>query len=274
MPEIRILPSPPIALAESAQGFWGYSFWSWFAWRADDAKTRWLDRAVYVENGIETRVTVTGIGKALDASYTIALRSSSPVKDFYNRLALHSFRTPSDATEHVISISPNDGALSFAVPPGLIASNVRPEPVAEHVSAAVYKAFYWPSFSNYAFRIPSDAAKHLYDSLRFLNPAKAGSFGRPTSFWGWSHSGIAAFSAELTLTIPLPKPAWAFGGYWGQGFWFAQDLAPLWDALEAVTIAQAARDDIWGSLQLYQKIEFSGGLRFGEFDFGDSRKVA
>jgi phage tail P2-like protein len=274
MPEIRIFPDAPSAPRQAAQGFWGNSFWKWAAWRKSDAATRWLDRAVYVDAGVETRVTVTGADAALDASYTIALRASSPAKDFYNRLALHSFRVPSDASDHVVSISPNDGALSFAVPPGLIAASVRPERVAETVAAPVYKAFHWPSFFNASFRTPSDASRHLFDRLRFMDPAQVGRFGRPMSFWGWSHSAVAAFSAELTLKVPFAQPVWAFGAYWRQGFWNAARMDPLWDALEAVTIAQAARDDIWASLQLYQPIEFSGGLRFGEFDFGDSRKVA
>ena len=274
MPEIRIYPGPPVSDAGPAQVFYGYSFWSAGAWIPSDAAKRWTDRAVFVEEGIETRVTVAGLEGAVDASYTVALRARRPWKDFYSRLAVTAFRIPSDATDHVIAITPNKDAQSFAVAPGLIPVSVRPEPVAETVAAPPWKAFHWPSFFNASFRTPSDAALHLYDRLRFMDPGNVGAFGRPMSFWGWSRSAIEPFTAEVTLQAPIKKPVWSFGAWWGVGFWRSEPLDPLWDALEAITIAQAARDDIRVSLKLYEPITFSAGLRFGAFNFGDDRKVA
>ena len=274
MPEIRIYPSPPVSDAAPAQAFYSYSFWSAGAWIPSDAATKWTDRAVFVEDGVETRVTVAGLEGAVDASYTVALRANAPWKDFYCRVGMIAFRIPSDAAEHLIAITPNAEAQSFAVAPGLVPASVRPEPVAETIEGPAYKAFHWPSFFNASFRIPSDAALHLYDRLRFMDPAKVGAFGRPMSFWGWSRSSIPAYSAELTLQASIKKPVWSFGAWWGVGFWRSEPLDPLWDALEAITIAQAARDDIHVSLKLYEPVTFSAGLRFGAFNFGDDRKVA
>jgi phage tail P2-like protein len=277
LPEIRIFPQPPVAEAGSDQIFFNVSFWGDGARYPDDAKRSWLDRAVYVDEDGERPVAITGLnGNAVDDSYVIQRRASATAKAFYGQAQFGEgrFRIPSDADRHVIAISPTEGALTFSVPSGLIPTAVRPEPKAEIVAAPVYKAFHWPSFFNASFRIPSDARDHLYDSLRFMDPTKIGAHGRPMSFWSWSRSGIPAFSAELTLRAPTPKPLWQFGPFWGQGFWAATDLSLLWDALEAIRVSQAARDDITVSLQLYREVTFSGGLRFGEFDFGDYQKAA
>lgn len=277
LPEIRIFPQPPVTEAGVDQIFFNVSFWGDGARYPDDAKRSWLDRAVYVDEDGERPVTITGLnGNAVDDSYVIQLRASATAKAFYGlaQFGEGRFRIPSDADRHVIAISPNDGALTFSVPAGLIPTAVRPEPKAEIVAAPIYKAFHWPSFFNASFRIPSDARDHLYDSLRFMDPSKIGAHGRPMSFWSWSRSGIPAFAAELTLRAPTPKPLWQFGAFWGQGFWAATDLSLLWDALEAIRVSQAARDDITVSLQLFREITFSGGLRFGEFAFGDYQKAA
>ena len=275
LPEIRIFPRPPISAARPEQIFFNVSFWQGGARYPDSAMRSWLNRAVFVEDGVEQRVTITGLdGNAVDDSYVIQLRASAVGKAFYGKAQFGGARIPSDAERHVITISPTDGALTFPVSSGLIPTAVRPQPTAEIVAAPVYKAFHWPSFFNASFRTPSDALDHLYDSLRFMDPQKIGAQGRPMSFWAWSHSGIPAFSAELTLRAPIEKPLWQFGSFWGEGFWAATDLTPLWDALEAIRVSQAARDDISVSLQLFREVDFSGGLRFGEFSFGDYQKAA
>ena len=273
MPEIRIYPNPLPSSASPAQNFYGFSYWSVGAWYPDTGAKNWYDRAIYKEGEEEVSVAVVGIESAIDASYRVMLRANQPAKAFYNWIALNSFRIPSDSAEHVVAITPTETAENFAIAPGLIPKNVAPEAVSETVEGPVYKAFHWPSFYNASFRIPSDARKHLYSSLRFIDPAKVGRFGRPMSFWGWSRSSIPAFTAELTIEAPLKKPIWAFGSTWGVGFWNKQDLSLVWDSLEAITIAQAARDDVWASLKLYEEVKFSAGLRFGEFNFGDDRKV-
>lgn len=273
MPEIRIYPDAGVFSALPEQTFYGFSFWGASAYLADSAEYYYSKRAVYKDGDLEVDVSVVGINSAIDASYRIQLQASQPWKSFYNYHALQSFRVPSDATDHVVAIAPDRAAQSFAVAPGLIATTVAPEETADTVDASVAKAFHFPSFYNNSFRIPSDAAKHLYSSLRFMNPEKVGTFGRPMSFWGWSRSSIPAFSAELTVQSPIEKPIWSFSNWWGVGFWNAEPLDPLWDSLEAITVAQAARDDIWVSLKLYEPVAFSMGLRFGEFNFGDDRKV-
>jgi len=274
MPEIRIYPNAGIFPALPGQTFYGFSFWSASAYLADSSEYYYSKRAVYKDGDLEVPVSVVGIESAIDASYRVQLQASQPWKSFYNYLSMQSFRIPSDATDHVVAIAPDREAQSFAVAPGMIATAVAPVPTADVVESSVAKAFYFPSFYNNSFRIPSDAAKHLYSSLRFMNPAKVGAFGRPMSFWGWSRSSIPAFSAELTVQTPIKKPIWSFSNWWGVGFWNAEPLDPLWDSLEAVTVAQAARDDVWVSLKLYEPVSFSAGLRFGEFNFGDDRKVA
>ncbi len=277
MPEIRIFPRPPISTPGPEQTFFNFSFWQSGARYPEGAERSWLDRAVFVEDGVARPATITGLdGNVVDSSYVIQLRASTAHKAFYGQAQFGEgrFRIPSDAGRHVIAISPTEGALTFAVSSGLFPTAVRPEPKAEIVAAPVYKAFHWPSFFNASFRIPSDALDHLYDSLRFMDPQRIGAQGRPMSFWAWSHSGIPAYSAKLTLRAPIPKPHWQFGRFWGAGFWATTDLTPLWDALEAIRVSQAARDDISVSLQLFREVDFSGGLRFGEFSFGDYQKAA
>lgn len=273
MPEIRIYPNAGVFPALAGQTFYGFSWWSASARLADSADYYYSKRAVYIDGDLEVPVSVVGIDSAIDSSYRIQLQASQPWKAFYNYLTMESFRVPSDANDHVVAIAPDRNAQSFAVAPGLIATSVAPEETSDIVEASVAKSFYFPTFYNFSARIPSDAAKHLYSALRFMDPAKVGAFGKPMSFWGWSRSSIPAFSAELTVSAPIKKPIWSFGSWWGVGFWNTEPLDPLWDSLEAITVAQATRDDIWVSLKLYEPVSFSAGLRFGEFSFGDDRKV-
>ncbi|MBY6244037.1 hypothetical protein, partial [Methylosinus sp. Sm6] len=273
MPELRIYPRPLPAPVRPGQQFWGAGYWSAGAWVPSDAAARWRDRAVYVADGVETRVAVTGLDEPLDSTIRIAVPRRAGRKAFYNRFAPGTYRIPSDADAHVVTIAPNDASPSFAVPAGLAPMSVRPERVSAILAAPRRKAWHGRSFYNASYRIPSDAETHLYSSVRFLDPARIGSVGRPLSFWGWSRSPTAPFTSVLTIDVTVHPPKWAFRRWWGVGVWARTDLSPLWRSLEAIRIAQAPRDDIFISLKTYEPITFGGGLKFGEFKFGDWRKA-
>ena len=231
-------------------------------------------RATYVEDGVETDVFISGFQNAVVPTHIVSIAGRGLLKSFYNtQRGWPQFRNPSDAADNMVTIQPTHGGLSFAVAPGLAPIQVSPKYVSDKVTAPVYKSWHYPSFQNYAFYIPSDARKHMYQSFRFLRPDRIGRFGTPMSFWKWSKSGMPLFTATVSARVPTKLPDYAFRRWWHVGFWNPSDVSRLWETLDAIKAAQAARDEVWVALGRYEPLLFSDTLWFNEFNFGDYKEV-
>ncbi|WP_199499921.1 phage tail protein I [Methylovirgula sp. 4M-Z18] len=279
MPQIHIYPAAQPVTGDMAKAFFAGDTWHCFynageVSEPSDAAARYEQRAVYVDAGVTSPVYVRGLDQALDSGVTVALASpASTAKAFLNTCWSATVLIDTDADNRTVAITPQDLGESFAVPAGLTPTEVRPIRVAESVALQPGKAFcsfsYWGGDS----LVASDAETHVYDQVTLFDSSRLVSTHRAISFWGWSHFALAPYSAELTIDIPLQRPTYAFGSWWGVGVWYETDMTPLWNTLEAVSVAQALRDDIDVNTVLYTPINFETGLMFGSFNFGDYRKA-
>jgi len=279
MPKIHIYPAALSAPADIAKAFFsGPIFRSFFDGKIaepSNAAMRFEQRAFYLDQGTTVPVYVTGTDQTLDAGLTVALTTDVPqAKMFFSMCWSGHCLMSSDAQKHVLTLTPQNDALSFAVPLGLVPTAVRPVRIYQTSSADYGKMFAGWSYFGQSYAEPSDAELLVYDEITLFDATRLFATHRARSFWGWSKFGLAPYQAELRLSIPIPRPIWAFGAYWGVGVWLQSDLSPLWDAMQAIRISQASRDDISVSTLLYEPVSFETGLSFGTFDFGDYRKAA
>ena len=294
MPQIRIPVYAPPAVALPAKKFWSgrHTRQAWAAgkaWVGSDAYLRYVARASYLDRGVSTPVFVKGIDGPLDANLRVEIqRPAGVAKMFWGRMrsawGAGAAYSASDAGQHVLAITPDVGAASFAVPAGLSPVNVRPMRVAEQVPARAGQRFwgagpraglFWGTQGFYAV---SDAEQHVVNTIALFDPSRLGASRQPFSFWGYSRWGRPAFEAQIRLDVTLTRGALShgYGRPWGRSFWRKADMEPLWRALAAVRVSQAFRDTVWVDLRLSEPIGFSPGLRFGDAgfnNFGDRRKL-
>lgn len=275
MPQIRIYPQARMFAADGGELFWDDAILDFdCAATPSDAALRYAERAVFVDGGVETPVTVEGIDGADDIKKRIALAKAGDVARAVADVWTASWHAlePNETDGGLISIRPDPSAHNFAVPPGLVPETVAPERVVEDVVAAPAMAFDY-FVANLAALYPSDAEEHVYDRLRLFDAKRLPGAGRGVSFWDWSPFGSPPYTAELTLDIPMQGVPWGIPGPADLGVAYDPDFAPFWDALEAVEIAQAERDDIWVSTRLYEPLALHGGLVLGQFRLGDYQRA-
>lgn len=277
MPQIHIFPSAQSFAAYAGMGFLGFALDYNFTLAPSDAGERFSERAVYVDGDTQVRCTVTGLAGTLSVSTRIALATPTSIARYFLGAALAGMALfDNDADTRVITITPDKAALSFAVPTGAVPSTVRPVPKSDLVPAPVDMAFAWRFALGWSSTLhPDDAATHMYDSLTLFDIARIRHPGAAVSFWGWTSFGCEPYTAELTAKIELGGVAWPFPGPLGLATAVEPDLDPFWNALAALRVAQAERDEVLVSTRLYEPITFDSGYLFGQFErFGDLRKVA
>jgi hypothetical protein len=277
MPQIHIFPAAPDFAVEIGMAFLGDTAAGYdLVLAPSDAGERFSERGVFVDGATSIRCTVEGLQGIASVSTRVALATPASVSRFFLNHALEGDALfDNDANLRIISITPDRDALNFAVPVGAVPSTVRPVPKADLVPAPVDMAFGYRFALGYLSTLyPNDAAAHSYDSLTLFDISRIGTPGAAVSFWGWSSFGCAPYTAELTMAIELTGAPWPFPGPLGLAATVEPDLAPFWNTLAALRVAQAERDAVYVSTKLYEPITFNSGFLFGQFNFGDLRKVS
>ncbi|MBY6243739.1 phage tail protein I [Methylosinus sp. Sm6] len=275
MPQLHIYAHARSFPVWAGMSFAGSFAADWDCATQSDAAERYAERAVYVVDGVETPCTVRGIDGPLDASLRVELaRSGDVARCFADRWTVDwGALIDNDAETQVISITPDRSAASFAVPTGLVPVTVRPEPIVETVVAGGDMAFADHCWAGAATLYIDDADKHVYDRLRFFDPRRPPVRGQAFSFCDWSQFGTEPYTAELTISVRTEGVPWGLPGPLGLGVVHDPDFTSVFDALAAVSVAQATRDDILVSLRTFEPIAFAPALSFGDWEFGDYRKV-
>jgi len=233
-------------------------------------------RATWHDRGTEVPVTLADpLGGLVDRIY---IGRSDATRAFHGAGFMGSgYLTASTAEERVITVrAAQEGTGEvFAVPSGTRTVDVRPQRIAQKRLAPPARSFFGRNAlgRHRGFLRSSHAPLLVYDRYCLIDPTRMGRRQRALSWHGHGRFGIAPFTAELRIQIPLHRSRARSGRWHGSGYRCAPDMAPLANAIEAVRAAKAHRDTILIDTKTKIRAQFGTGLRFGTFRFGEIRKA-
>jgi hypothetical protein len=179
----------------------------------------------------------------------------------------------SKAAEGVVTVQLSDDVGSFAVQAGLDPVDVRPTRVAQGRIAPAARSFFG-SPKRRTFLRTTYAPNLIYDRVSLNDPTRLGARRQTRSYHGHGRFGIPPYTAELTIRVPMLRTRRRGGRWHGAGFRCAPDMTPLNKAIEAVRASKAFRDTVLINTATFGRVEFGGGLAFGDFTFGEMREIA
>ncbi len=226
-------------------------------------------RATFFDSGEETDVTLDSLdGGIVDRVY---LRRPSRDRLFYGAGFGRGYLRTSQARTGVVTIRTDRAGAAFAVDRGVEPVDVQPQRVAQKRVAPAARSFFGRSRG---FLLSSHAPMLVYDRVALNVPDRIGPRARVRNWHGRGRFGLAPFTAEIRVAVPMTRAVRRSGRWHGAGYRVAADLAPLDRAIEAVRTAKAARDTIHLDINGLRPVRFGSGLRFGDFDFGQLREAA
>lgn len=185
----------------------------------------------------------------------------------------HTFLTKTHGPDGVATVSLADDFGFFAVGKGVTPVDVRPQRVYATRTAPRQRSFFGRFFKG-THMAKSHAPFLIYDRVSLNDPARTAVSRKAKSFHGHGRFGIAPFTAELLIDVPMKRPEIRSRRWHGQNFMRPADMAPLTKAIQAVRASKAFRDTVLIDTATYGQVEFAGGLRFGDFAFGEIKEVA
>lgn len=183
------------------------------------------------------------------------------------------YLTASIAGENVVTVRLDETAGFFAIGKGLEPVNVRPQRIYQPRVAPEARAFYGRHRKG-TFLKGSFGALLVYDRISLHDPDRMGARRKTRNFHGFGRFGIADYTAELRIKIPMQRPRRTSGRWHGVGYRMATDMAPMRKAIEAVRVSKAFRDTVMIDTAVTGQVKFGRGLRFGEFTFGEIKEVS
>jgi hypothetical protein len=227
-----------------------------------------------------TRVTYWDRGQETDLAY------EQPSADVLRLVVPHEAKGPflgaaylrrlflrrSVAREGVVTLRTSGDIGGFAAARGLDPVSIEPTRIAEtHTLARVQAAF--GNMAGKRFLLASKAPRHMFDRVSLNDPTRVAARRKGRVFLGHARLGSSPFQAELTIAIPPRISPLRFRRFHGKGFLLATDRGPVTRAIQAIGVSKAARDTILVSTTTHRRVSFNDGLRFGQFAFGEIRKV-
>jgi len=173
----------------------------------------------------------------------------------------------------VVTVRLSDDVGGYAVAAGLKPVDVRPIRISEKRTPPAARAF-WGRRTEGTYMRTTAAPRFIYDRVSLHDPDRMGARRRARSFYGHARFGMPAFSAELHIRVPMHRPRWRAARWYGSGYLCAPDMRPLHQAIRAVSVSKAFRDTITINTRFHERVRFSGGLRFGDFTFGEIREIS
>jgi phage tail P2-like protein len=225
-------------------------------------------RATIYDRGAETEVTIgaTDLGD-VDRVY---IRRKAPLRLFYG----HGFRVgylrTSAAETNVITVRLAETNQHFAVDPSMTPVDVRPARIAQKRTAPAKRAFFG---RHGGFLKESFGPLLIYDRIALNDPSRLGARRKVRGYHGHGRFGIDPFTAEIRIRVPMLRKRRRACRWHGAGFRKPADMAPLNRAIEAVRVSKAFRDTVLIDTHTQGRVTFGGGLRFGEFVFGQIKEV-
>ena len=228
-------------------------------------------KATYYKDGTETDITLSGdvvppISRVFMS--TVANKRAFLGHGFYGR----QFPTATTAQNGVITINALDDAHTFAVAASIDPVDVKPKRIAQQRTAPAKRSF-GGRFHNGTFLRSSYGPRLIYDRIALNDPTKMVARRKVLAWHGHGRFGIDPYTAEIRVSVPMQRKKRISGAWHGVGFRRASDMAPLDKAIQAVRVSKAFRDTILIDTQNYERVKFGGGLRFGDFTFGQIIEV-
>ncbi|HEX8446279.1 MAG TPA: phage tail protein I [Sphingomonas sp.] len=272
LPQVRIYPFVRTVIA-SHRIFATGPAGRYFHGRGHLRPNRGIDltgiRATFYDQGAERAIRY----ETPDATAIRLLIARTARRGWHGAGAIGGYLTRSQAAKGVVTLRLGDDAGSFAVEAGLDPVDVRPTRVAQPRTAPAARSFFGPR-ARARFLRTSHAPFLVYDRVALHAPDRMGARRHTRSFHGAGRFGMAPFTAELRVAVPLQRPVRRSGKWHGAGFRAAADLGRLDQTIEAVRVSKAFRDTILIDTAVHGPVQFGGGLRFGDFTFGETRKAA
>lgn len=282
LPQVRIYPFLTHAVRRPGHSFFsgaaGVRFWPGTGFLRPSRGPALLGRrATYYDRGQEAAVTLAdppgGSVERVNIARTGARRAFWS-HSWHGR----SFLTASTADARVVTVRPaaeGSGEI-FAVPPGSRTVDVRPRRISQQRTAPRGRAF-WARrlrFHGHGHLAESFAPHLVYDAYYLIDPARVGPRQKVLAWHGHGQYGIDPFTAKLRISVPMRRPRARAHRWQGNGFLQAADMRPLNRAIAAVSVSKALRDTIFIDTVTHSRAQFGGGLRFGDFTFGEIRKAS
>lgn len=228
-------------------------------------------RATLYDRGTEKSVTLTGLEGLL--AERILIGSPTSKRAFYGSGHLgFAYATASSAEANVYTVRGIDDAQTFAIEGALKPVDVRPKRIAQSRTAPSPRGFFGrKTFGRYMRA--SYAPLLIYDRIALNDPTRLGARRKVRGWYGHGRFGMPEFTAEVRVSVPMQRGKRRAARWMGVGFLKAPDMAPLEKAIQAVRVSKAFRDTVLIDTKNFQRVQFGGGLRFGEFTFGQIKEV-
>ena len=184
---------------------------------------------------------------------------------------------------HLLSNRPESGLLTvrladtasaIAVPPGAPATATHPRRVFLRQPRQAGRFHLTGRCHSIRHTLRSRAPILVYDRIAFAIPGRHERRTRATCFMGYQRLGLAPFSAEIRIRIRQQRSDVLQPRFPGQCFLKPTNRRRFDQALQAVRVSKALRDRVLVTTTTLEPARFQSGLMFGEFDFGELRKVA
>lgn len=181
------------------------------------------------------------------------------------------FMQATRASQNYVLVRLSDTAPSqFSALAGDTLQDVRPVRVNEIRTAPLGRGFIGrdPLGSKRAHMKTTAGPRQVYDRFALIDPTVKANLQPGRSFMGHARFGIAPYTAELRVEIPMHRPRWRAGvgrGQFMSGFIKKADMTPLDRSLTAIGAAKSFRDTILVDPEIYRTVRLGDGLKLGSF---------
>jgi phage tail-like protein len=235
--------------------------------------------AFLFQNGVQTAVglePVTEPGVSYDRVYLTAVGSKRAYHGHGFVRPKSRFRQASIADQKTLTIRVDytGGPMPTLLAPSMRPIDVLPARVVQVRTPPVNRSFHtklrprWRRWSQ-----TSAAPLLIYDRIALLDPTKGAQRRKVRGFHGYKRFGIDAFTAQLTLDIPMRRPRSRLNRF-HVGYVKKADMTPLQNALTALHRAKSLRDTLLVDTIVYRRVRLKDHLKLGQFRLGQIIKVA
>lgn len=255
---------PQPALRVVSRGITGF-------YRPSRGETLLGRRSTYFKDGVEIEARYEARdGDDVERVFVPATRN----RQWYGAaFAGHGHATASKGASGAITLRLDNSGNFFAIESGASVQDVRPQRINQERIAPIGTGFSG-RFANKRFMRSTFAPLLVYDRISLQDDTRIGGRRKTRRFYGHGRFGISPYTAELKIHVPMRRPRRTSARWHGVGHMKGANMAPLYKAIEAVRVSKAFRDTVYIDTASYGEIQFSGGLQFGEFAFGEIKEVA